>query len=283
MMTRRRFVAAAAALPVAAASDWEPVPVWQQFLPMASLPRPQAPRGLGVGAPWQDPQPVAQMLARLQPSWWYDWRFEQCGAPGYVPMIWSDTIWSSRMRELESLFVRRPDVFWLLWNEPERADQANMHADEAARITTGISGNYGIEYAAPGVALTTDGYNWLHDYMAADAPIPHMWHVHIYRTDEPDEWRDAWGAWVDWMTHHNVVRPTIVSETNGWTGTAYSQRAVMRAAGEMMADDDLLQAIGWFSTRYNGWGAGQPHLLNHDGTLTEVGEEFAAWQSHSRH
>ena len=162
----------------------DPRPIWQQRLPLINLPQPTPPAGLGLGAPWQSGDNVPAMLERLRPAWWYDWRFEQCGAPGYVPMIWSGALWAEHATVLTSLFERRPDTFWLLWNEPERADQANMSAAGTAVLTRQIAA-HGIQYAAPGVALTRDGYLWQHDYLAAGGPVPHCWHVHIYRCSTP--------------------------------------------------------------------------------------------------
>ena len=250
------------------------MPQHMQRLPLISLPQPTPPTGLGLGAPWQSGDNVPMMLERLRPAWWYDWRYEQCGAPGYVPMIWNGAIWHQNDATLTSLFERRPDLFWLLWNEPERADQANMEPDEAAALTNAIA-LYGIEYAAPGVALTGDGYLWLEDYLRHDGPIPHMWHVHIYNCTEPEQWTAAWVAWVDWMHHYNVVRPTIVSETNGWTEGAYGQNVMLDHIDDMLQEEDLLQAVGWFASRYEPWGNGAPDLLHESGERTAVGDTFA--------
>lgn len=272
-MTRRDFVSAVAAAPLAAM-----LPQHTQRLPLMRLPAPMPPTGLGVGAPWQSGDNVPAMLERLRPAWWYDWRYSQCGAPGYVPMIWSDSIWQQNVAELTSLFERRSDLFWLLWNEPERSDQANMAPERAAALSTEIAA-HGIEYAAPGVALTRDGYTWLEDYLRQNGPVPHCWHVHIYRCLVPDQWLAAWGRWRNWMHEHNVVRPTIVSETNGWTEGSYGQRRILEQVDAVLESDELLQAAAWFSTRYGPWPAGD--LLDDASGLTPVGETFAQLRQQS--
>lgn len=268
-MTRRDLLAAAPAAAIAA--TW---PQHTQRLPLMRLPAPMPPSGLGVGAPWQSGDNIPAMLERLRPAWWYDWRFEQTGAPGYVPMIWSDGVWDMHQATLVSLFERRPDQFWLIWNEPERADQANMAPERAAALTTEIAA-HGIGYAAPGVALTSDGYIWLEDYLRHGGPVPHCWHVHIYRCIKPDQWLAAWGRWRNWMHDHDVVRPTIVSETNGWTEGSYGQRRMLEQVDAVLEFDELLQAAAWFATRWDSWGSGVPDLLDDDGELTPTGATFA--------
>ena len=263
-------------VPLAAMSQPVPHPVYEQRLPLVSLPV-DAPAGLGVGAPWQSADDIPAMLERLNPAWWYDWRFEQAGSAGYVPMIWSDAIWADHAPVLESLFDRRRDLFWLLWNEPERTDQADMWPDEAATLTAEIAG-HGIRYAAPGVSLTRSGYEWLDAYMAAGGPVPHCWHVHIYWCLEPQQWDDAWAKWLGWMRANDCVRPTIVSETNAWTEGTYGQQRMVEHVAGKLDTEPLLKAVAWFATRYNE-GTGHPHLLNEDGGLTSVGNTFAAVRS----
>jgi hypothetical protein len=262
-------MAAAAMAPLAAA-----FPQHTQRLPLVRLPQPSPPTGLGLGAPWQSGDNVTAMLETLRPAWWYDWRFEQTGAPGYVPMIWSSSVWHENDAVLTSLFERRPDTFWLLWNEPERSDQANMQPDEAATLTAEIAA-HGIQYAAPGVSLNGDGYLWLEDYLRHGGPVPHCWHVHMYGSRTPAEWSLRWASWVVWMREHCVVRPTIVSETNGWTEGDYGQCAVLDHVAAMLDKEELLQAAAWFATRWDAWATGHPHLMDESGNLTTVGDTFA--------
>ena len=275
-MNRRDVLKLGAVAPLAAMSQPVPHPIYEQRLPLVSLPV-DAPAGLGVGAPWQSHDDIPAMLDALRPAWWYDWRFEQAGSAGYVPMIWSDAIWADHAPVLESLFDRRRDLFWLLWNEPERTDQADMWPDEAATLTAEIAG-HGIRYAAPGVSLTRSGYEWLDAYMAAGGPVPHCWHVHIYWCLEPQQWDDAWAKWLGWMRANDCVRPTIVSETNAWTEGTYGQQRMVEHVAGKLDTEPLLKAVAWFATRYNE-GTGHPHLLNEDGGLTSVGNTFAAVRS----
>ena len=273
MMNRRQFVAAGA---VAAMSTPIPTPVYQQMLPLVRLSNPAMPAGLGVGAPWQSDDNIPAMLDALRPGWWYDWRFECTGSPGYVPMIWSDGIWATHQGTIESLIARWPAAFWLLWNEPEIEGQANMEPAMAAALTAQIAGDYGINYAAPGVAWGRVGMEWLNAYLAAGGPVPHCWHIHIYWSHTPTEWAEKWASWKAWMQEHNVVRPTIVSETNAWEEGAYGQSRMIAYLADLLATDDLLRAVAWYATQAYNWGTGHPQLLSEAGQLTSVGRTFAA-------
>jgi len=279
-MHRRKVLQTTAATATTVWLPWTPQP--NSETGSIQPPLPSAPMGLGVGAPWQVPLRLDHALAMLKPAWWYDWRFEQIGSPGYVPMIWGPGTWDRHNTVLRSLFARRPEQFWLLWNEPERSDQADMAPQLAADATRMIA-QHGIEYAAPGVALTREGYLWLDDYLRHDGPVPDCWHVHIYHCTEPDQWDSAWTAWVDWMHHHGVVRPTIVSETNAWTDGVEGQQRMVGHVAQKMDDDPLLLAIAWFAHQWHDWINGEPNLLNDDGNLTSVGEAFEKWHSHNQH
>ena len=279
MLTRREFSKLTAVAPLAAMSTPIPTPIYEQRLPLVSLPV-AGPAGLGVGAPWQSDDDIPAMLERLNPAWWYDWRFECTGSPGYVPMIWSDAMFVQNFDAIESLIMRWPEQFWLLWNEPEQEKQANMTPERAAQLTGDIAGSYGLNYAAPGVSLTASGYRWLDAYMAAGGPVPPVWHVHIYWTQEPAQWSDAWAKWLDWMRANDCVRPTIVSETNAWTESAYGQRRMIEHVCMMLDTEPLLRAVAWFATRFT-WGAGHPMLIDDAGNLTETGRMFAAMREQS--
>ena len=277
MLTRREFGKLTAVAPLAAMSQPVPTPIYEQRLPLVALPV-DAPAGLGVGAPWQSDDDIPAMLERLNPAWWYDWRFECSGSPGYVPMIWSDAIWADHAPVLESLFERRRDLFWLLWNEPERTDQADMWPDEAATLTAEIAG-HGIRYAAPGVSWNRTGMEWMDAYLAAGGPVPSVWHIHMYGSLTPAQWHLRWADWRVWMRENGCERPTIVSETNGWSEGTYGQQRMIEHLAGMLETDDLLRAVAWFATRWPAWGVGAPDLLGEAGDLTSVGNTFAEMRS----
>ena len=273
-MNRRDVLRLTAVAPLAAMSMPVPTPIYEQRLPFVALPV-DAPAGLGVGAPWQSHDDIPTMLERLNPAWWYDWRFECTGSPGYVPTIWNDKIWAQHFDAIESLIMRWPEQFWLLWNEPEQERQANMTPERAAQLTGDIAGSYGLNYAAPGVSLTRAGYEWLDAYMAAGGPVPPVWHIHIYDTLTPSTWSQKWALWRGWMRENGCERPTIVSETNGWSEGTYGQQRMVEHMATMLETDDLLRAVAWFATRWQAWGVGTPDLLNEAGDPTSVGWTFA--------
>ena len=111
--------------------------------------------------------------------------------------------------------------------------------------------------------------------IAAGGPVPPVWHAHIYWAQEPAQWSDAWTRWLDWMKANGAERPTIISETNAWTESAYGQRRMIEHVAGLLDTEPLLRAVAWFATRFK-WGAGHPMLIDDAGDLTETGRAFAA-------
>lgn len=273
-MNRRNFLAAVpAVLTTKALSNAQYLPLIQtQGRAQSSDSQAMLPSGLGVGCPWQTEIPMRTVFDELDPPWWYDWRWENCADDRYLPMIWSDGVWRQQRDVLEMLFKRWPDKLWMLWNEPERRDQANMDPAEAAALTHEIAA-YGIHYAAAGIALTSAGFRWMDAYMAAGGPVPDCWHVHIYEAS-PNDFDFAWNRWRQWMTDNNAERPTIISECNGYTQGVYRQIEMVQHIQRRIEEDELMQAAGWFATRFpmmqNSW------LFNEDNQLTDVGRAYVA-------
>jgi hypothetical protein len=93
------------------------------------------PSGLGIGLPHQCYEDYGMdldaMLETLQLPWWYSWKADCIGRPGFVPMLWDGNV--ERMAEFTSVVsaaAELPDMVFL-WNEPESAKQANMTPTEA--------------------------------------------------------------------------------------------------------------------------------------------------------
>lgn len=228
--------------------------------------------GFGVGMPWQTEQYIESALNTLHPSWWYDWRFENIAHDKYLPMIWSDAIWNNNQEVLISLFKRWPKKLWLLLNEPELVGQADMSPQDSIDLLNDIL-IYDIEYAFPGVSLSSDGYTWIEEYLSKSDILPNYWHVHIYNCRSANEWEDAWNKFKSWMVSNNVVKPVIISETNGWDGSVESQCLVMNKIVETLNSDSLLFSVAWFATRYE-WNNGYPMLFDDNNALTDVGKNF---------
>lgn len=225
------------------------------------------PTGLGLGVPFQWRGNVRYWLEKLGEPWWYDWHWASSGE-GYRRMIYS-RIPTALRRILPQLVVRDPAHLWFVFNEPERADQANLSPTEAAKISHEISDS-GAMFAAPGIIVGDAGLAWLNAYLDEGGVVPHAFHVHLYYAHTPGELDaklDLWQRWMDWR---GLVRPTIISEFNShWIGGT-SEVSMMEHVAKRVRDESWLLAAGWFSLAY-----GQVTDLVSDGELTQLGHAYA--------
>ena len=92
---------------------------------------------IGIGVPpvggEVDAAHTAAVCAKLSPSWHYDWRHSLLGTEGYVPMLYDAKREHVQAAIDDALFASKVVPYcWLIYNEPERADQANATPAEAA-------------------------------------------------------------------------------------------------------------------------------------------------------
>lgn len=158
---------------------------------------------------------------------------------GHWPSIWNPQYRPS-ITDLALWAERYPDRTWLLFNEPERIDQANTSAFDAAihvRYWTEAIGDNGT-IACCGVAIVPgwDGWrNWLGWYLGAGGPMPDVWHVHIYAATV-EQFDAALAEWDAWNAAHGNL-PTIISEV----GYTY---AIQQHARSIQRED--IPAMFWF-------------------------------------
>ena len=109
---------------------------------------------------------------------WYDWHYVT-GGPTYQRMIYKTV---PNKGVIERLIRRDPSHLWLVLNEPERHDQANLSPEQGAAVAQEMR-DLGACIAVPGVIIGEDGLAWLDAYLAAGGPLPEAWHVHLYHAD----------------------------------------------------------------------------------------------------
>ncbi len=119
--------------------------------------------------PWQWEGDVRAMRAMLGFPGWYDWHWAS-GGENYQRMIYS-RIPEREWPIIRQLIRRDPSHLWLVLNEPERGDQANLSPAEGAHVAQRMS-LVGARIAVPGVILTVDGFAWLEGYLEAGGPVP---------------------------------------------------------------------------------------------------------------
>ena len=245
-------------------------------------PQPHIPTGLNLGMPWQWQGDVHAMRVMLGYPGWYDWHWAS-GGESYQRMIYSripDREWPI----IRQLIRRDPSHLWLVLNEPERVDQANLEPEEGAAVARQMI-EAGACIAVPGVIVTHEGLTWLEWYLDAGGPVPDAWHVHLYFCYTPDGIDDRLDMWGEWMERRDVNRPTIISEFNAQDRDVGQQIAMMQhmalrlgqaAAAREQGRDDWLWAAYWFSLNYkaNASDTGVTNVIDEDGAVNELGRAF---------
>ena len=155
------------------------------------------PTGLNLGIPWQWGGDVRAMRAILGDPGYYDWHWVT-GGDNYQRMIYS-RIDERDWRTIQQLIRRDPSHLWLVMNEPERRDQANLSPADGADLAK-LMRLAGACIAVPGVIITVEGLDWLDDYLSAGGPVPEAWHVHLYFAETAagmDRRLETWGDWME--------------------------------------------------------------------------------------
>ncbi len=232
-----------------------------------------------------------QELALLQPASWLNWNVTPCTTARdtvpeskFVPMLYS----SGMLRKAHAELPEQPNTTWLLWNEPDRSDQANMTPTQAYTATLQflrdaweMGTSWEFRWAAPGVWIDAqDGLDWATEYVRLlrrhGIHRPSYWHIHSYRSPTMGHFARSWRDWQAWYTVWGASAPVVLSEACAEGADFDTQRAVMDEMREMLEREDVT-GVYWYSThRYeNVWPSSS--LCEVDaGTqtvkLTELGE-----------
>ena len=167
------------------------------------------------------------------------------------------------------LMRRQPERLWLVLNEPERSDQADVTPGEAIGITAAVA-TTGASWACCGTIASDN--SWLDAYLDGGGIVPDVWHIHAYGIETPQQWQSQLGSFYAWMDGRGVARPVIVSETNAGGADADVQAELLAYVRQATAEDDRLIAVFWFATTY--YSAGDAALFDATGELTAVGAAF---------
>lgn len=125
-------------------------------------------RGLGAGDGF--------LANSVNSRWAYDWGYQQPNAYNgeYVPMFWSGGNLNTKINAIKGY----SNVNYVLgFNEPERADQADMTVDNAiaqwATISNGFS-DTNIKLVSPAVSDNQAGQAWLSEFMTRVDADPNL-------------------------------------------------------------------------------------------------------------
>jgi len=236
----------------------------------------------GVGG-WDNPTGLAQVGL----SWGYNWSLSPNNYNSiyeHVPMIFGKDY---DAQSVAAIARAHPGSNWLIWNEPDYWQQANIKPTEAAQLYRTLRPL--IKGADPTARLIVGGvYNldtqWLSDFRSEyyrlynEWPVVEGWAVHYYvgsTTYDKTAWRQALERVRDWMQANGGMVELWLTEFGCLNSDSI--------AYQVMADQvPWLDAQPWL-TRYAWFAAfasGQycPNcsgsLFNSDGSLTSLGQLY---------
>jgi hypothetical protein len=275
---RRQFLTLTLLLPLLLKSRRPSVYTQQDRPPIPNA----IPQGLGLAIPWQNeeyrPGWTDRSLQTFDPPWWFNHKFDAIDHPDYVPMLWQPAL-DERFDEAVQTANSHPDKMWFLSHEPDRGDGVIEKPATAAKIARDWVESTSVLFASPGSISNDNGVNWLKGYLDAGAPLPDVWHIHVYGERDSVAWRnEIEGVFADWYLSEGGNRPVIISETNAASRQTHHQIAVMVEAVEMLREMSPIVAVGWFADKHP-WDAWPwADLIRADGTLvalTELGQAYA--------
>jgi len=251
-----------------------------RFDPLPRPPVPPAvPQGFGLSIPWQNedlsPGWTGRSLAALNPPWWFDWKFDSIGRPGYVPKLWRPQL-DARFDEAVQAANSHPDAMWLMAYDPDRGGEPPETPQNAAAIGQEWVQATTVLYAAPGVVINANGIGWLKAYLDAGGPVPDAWSVHLYSGIDASAWRrQVEGEFATWYEDEGQKLPIIMSQTNSPGKELVQQRSVMLEALHMLQELSPIIAIGWYADQDPFGAMSSADLIRDDGSLTELGQYYA--------
>lgn len=232
---------------------------------------------VGINDPVSKPGTVlASTLSALAPPCWLNWKATDAflADANYTPEVWRLT--PKDLNDFKHKSTLYPGKLWLFWNEPERADQANVIPSVAARLTISYAQTLGDKgtWACCGNMVDDNGLTWLNSYIAQGGPTPDVWHIHIYGAANVDDWNTFLNYWWQWWAQHGAGKPVIISETSLMWQPAAKQAELLRYLQQYT--DPRVRQIYWFSAlpepSVPSWE--ESRLLNSDFTKTELGRVY---------
>jgi hypothetical protein len=234
----------------------------------------------GAGGPGD----VVDSMRTLGAKWGYSWGYEDWWNPvyEYVPMIWGAVYDAATVA---SVARNHPGSYWLIWNEPNLAGQADFAPQVGAQIYKALRAT--IKNADPSAKLIVGGvaylnYYWLWDWWYAyqslwgESPVVEGWAGHHYATRAYNsaDWRSAL------LTFRDNLPP---GGSEFWLtewGSLESETVALQVMAEQTAwleAQSWVSRYAWYAIVANGagceWCAGT--LVNADGSLTELGTLYA--------
>ena len=238
----------------------------------------------GVGA-WYFPH-VDKAIAEINVSWFYTWGPDTKGITQperveFVPMIWDETFLELKQLEL----AKKSGSVLLGFNEPDRANQANMTVQQALDLWPQLMAT-GMRLGSPATAAdpTLSG-SWLEQFMhgakargyRVDFVCVH-WYAREFDVDRAvNRLKNFLQALHQkfqlpiWLTEYSLIR-----WSNPPTFPSWEQQAKFASSSiEMLETLPFVERYAWFSlSPLMEYGSDRTSLYDKNGDLTPAGGAY---------
>ncbi|GAA3636105.1 hypothetical protein GCM10022223_63180 [Kineosporia mesophila] len=224
-------------------------------------------------------------MDRLSVSWFYNWTTTtDCPGHGFVPMVAGKS--EKTEAAVRSAIDRIAQAGYrsvLGFNEPNKADQANLSVQQVVSMWPALSSNPAVAVGSPATSADTAGQAWFSSFMdqvAAKNLRVDFIAVHWYgwNAGSCDASASQLESYLNWVQSKAGGRPIWITEWGCMNQSNPSQTSVSafyQGAVKMLARHQQVERYAWYPWNTNN------NLVAGDGTLTEIGKAFAQARSTS--
>lgn len=234
---------------------------------------------LGINDPGKNPGSSQDLAKALNPDCWYNWSVydeQNLNDPKFTPMLWR--VNEGNLKQSVRLATQYKGKTWLVYNEPEGSDQANVDYVTGAKWFDRVYEQIkevdpSAKIACCGVMLRSEGMYWLNGFYDNVIHKPDVWHIHIYiNSPKLSDWLAFYNWFINWNVNHANL-PIYVTETCAMYQEQDDQIELLKSL--LTYRHPLLKAVYWFSAYPEkivpDW---KCNLLNADGSINALGEVF---------
>ena len=219
-------------------------------------------------------------LGLLSPGVFQAYGLWQAIAGPRIPVIYSDQLFDRAA--VRSWLETCGPATWMLPNEPELPEQANMTVAQGVDLTLefiDLARSVGnrFQWCAPSVTMTAAGRAWLTEYASIMRQYkgihrPAYWCIHPYPSGNLAKSRQSWAAWRSWAATWAAGAPVVISEVCAENSPLADQVAVMNECRAMLTRGEVA-GVFWFIAT-TGTASWNNAALTNDGALTALGARW---------
>lgn len=217
-------------------------------------------------------------LGRLGATWWYNWYISPGGCPTgeFVPMVsGKDKHGAGDIAWQRDQAINAGYRTILGFNEPNKADQANMSVATAVSLWPTLTANPSVRIGSP--VTSTDGQAWFTGFMnqvnAKNLRVDFIaLHWYGWNAGSCDANASQLESYLNWAESFPGNRPIWVTEFGCMNRSAPDTATVAafyRGAVAVFARHPRVERYAWYPWNTNN------NLLDSSGRLTPVGSAFA--------